>query len=433
LVKAQNEASFGYRLLSKGGALEQLRVLMYSQDSSGLGSAYRTLAIALRLSLAVPDSSFLVLTDLPVFGRFDLPPNLDYIHYPGVPDEIKRSDGSANGRVVFDWKPLIRRKIILAAVESFDPHLVIVDKFPFGLRNEMYDALVRLRERRPGVKIVFGLEDIPDNNRTIPKVWGKAETQEMFRALYDEVWVYGARKIFNHAQEYAIPADIERKLVYTGYLKYRMRQTGDYEKLATKGSDPKWPLMLVIAGSGEEGYRLTDSYISFLETMKGDHKFQSRIVCSPGMSSFDILAFHSRVKKMSSVSIHQFYNDLDSYLHGATVVVSMSGYNACCQLLSFRKRSVIVPREGSPFGQLRRAQTFHRYGVTTMMHPTHLSAKNLGWEILKQIRSREVPAPEGDYSAIPLTGLDNIARRVIDLCGIPLRRRAAMSLAGEFA
>jgi predicted glycosyltransferase len=431
-AKAQNEMRFGYQLPSKGGTLEQLRVLMYSQDSSGLGSAYRTLAIALRLSHAVPDSSFLVLTDLPVFGRFELPPNLDYVHFPGVPDETGQADESANGHVVFDWKPLLRRKIILAAVESFDPHLVIVDRSPFGLRNELFDALVRLRERRPKVKVVLGLRDIPDNARTIQEAWDKVGTPETFRALYDEIWVYGTPKIFNHAQEYAIPTDIERKLVYTGYLKYGSKRNGFQKKLATEGIDLKRPLVLVIAGSGEDGYRLTDSYIGFLETRNGHYNFQSRIVCSPRMSLFDQLAFHSRVKRMSGVSIHQFHDDLDSYLYGATIVVSLSGYNTCCQFLSFRKRAVIMPRQDStfsPFGQLRRAQTFHRYGVATMMHPAHLTAKSLGQEVLKQIQ--QISAPEGDYSAISLTGLDNITRRVVDLCRIPLSHRTESSLAGD--
>jgi predicted glycosyltransferase len=404
---------------------------MYSHESSGLGSAYRTLAIASRLSSAFANSSFLVLTDLPIFGRFHLPPNLDYIHLPGAPDGTRPLNRVVNKPVHLEWRPLVRRKIIRAAAESYDPHLVIVDRLPFGLEDELYTALVRLREHRPHVKIIFGMRDIPDNNRTIQTTWQKAGTQQMFRALYDEVWVYGTRKIFDHAQEYPIPADIERKLVYTGYLQYQMKRTGDDGKLAAKGVDPRRPLLLVIGGSGEEGYRLTDSYISFLETLKGDRNFQSRIVCSPAMSSFDVLAFRSRVKKMSGVSIHQFHHDLDSHMVGATVVISMSGYNACCQLLSFRKRSLIVPREGSPFGQLRRAQMFHRYGVTTMVHPAYLSAKSLGWEILKQIKSRETPTTDGDYSAIPLTGLDNITRRVTDLCRISLHRRTETSLAGE--
>jgi predicted glycosyltransferase len=76
------------------------------------------------------------------------------------------------------------------------------------------------------VKIVLGLRDIPDNAWTIQAAWEEVETPETFRALYDEIWVYGTPKIFNHAQEYAIPTDIERKLVYTGYLKYGSKRIG---------------------------------------------------------------------------------------------------------------------------------------------------------------------------------------------------------------
>jgi predicted glycosyltransferase len=191
--------------------------------------------------------------------------------------------------------------------------------------------------------------------------------------------------------------------------------------------------VLVTAGSGEEGYRLTDSYISFLETLNGGRTFQSHIVYSPQMPAADKHALNSRVERMPGISVHQFHHDLDSYLHGATALVSMSGYNTCCQILSYRKRAVVVPRQSSSSSQLRRAETFQRYGVATMVHPERLTPEHLGQEILKQIGRKESTDSRDEYKAIPLTGLNNIARRVIDLCGIPLRRHAAMSLAGELA
>jgi hypothetical protein len=65
-----------------------------------------------------------------------------------------------------------------------------------------------------------------------------------------------------------------------------------------------------------------------------------------------------------------------------------------------------------------------------MVHPAHLTAESLGQEILKQMEQRKFPSAEKDYGAIPLTGLDNITRRVIDLCGIPARRHSAISQSG---
>lgn len=152
-----------------------LRILMYS---SGLGGAGRTLAIASHLSNACPGSSCLVLTDVPVFGLFLLPPNLDYIHLPDASEGEGGVNEPASRLQLGDTVLAIRRNIILATVESFDPHLVIVDGSPLELRNEMHTPLVRLRERHPGAKTILGLWDIPGDAGVIQTAWEEAGIEE---------------------------------------------------------------------------------------------------------------------------------------------------------------------------------------------------------------------------------------------------------------
>lgn len=62
-----------------------------------------------------------------------------------------------------------------------------------------------------------------------------------------------------------------------------------------------------------------------------------------------------------------------SYMKAADVVVSMAGYNTVCEILSLRKRAVIVPRVEPVQEQKIRAERMARLGAFKMIHPSDLT------------------------------------------------------------
>ncbi len=63
----------------------------------------------------------------------------------------------------------MRGSIIQHTAEIFDPHLFLVDKEPLGLRGEVRDTLVMLKER--GTRLVLGLRDVMDEPVSLLDEW----------------------------------------------------------------------------------------------------------------------------------------------------------------------------------------------------------------------------------------------------------------------
>ncbi len=57
-------------------------ILMYSHDTYGLGHIRRTMAIA--SNLRAPGVNVIIITGSPIAGRFDFPPQVDFIRIPGM-------------------------------------------------------------------------------------------------------------------------------------------------------------------------------------------------------------------------------------------------------------------------------------------------------------------------------------------------------------
>ncbi len=390
-----------------------MRILMYS---SGMGGACSTLAIASHLSELSPSTSFLILTDLPVFGRFRLPLNLDYLHIPRLSGSVASSDEPTSRFISDDSALEIRRRLVAAAIESYDPHLVIVDRRPLGIANELEEPLYALRKRRPQTRIVAGLWDVSERSHEMLDRDAEEDVCDALRALFDEIWLYGPPDLYISSNRGSIDPELAEKAYFTGYLRYAAQTDDVNQKLASEGIDPEQPLVLVTIGSGGKGYAVVDEYLNFIEQdLSSDAaNFQTHIVCGPMMSTAEKKSLDDRVAVLDSVTIDRFHKDLTPYVHAASVVVSTAGYNTCCQILSFKKRAVVVPRGNENREQIVRAEFLQERGLVEMIHPDDLDAKLLGTKVLEQLSESLGEQDLEKYRSVTLDGLENIAKRVIE-------------------
>ena len=87
-----------------------------------------------------------------------------------------------------------------------------------------------------------------------------------------------------------------------------------------------------------------------------------------------------------------------------------------CELLSFGKRALIVPRAGPRREQLIRAERFHALGLVEMVHPQDLSPDVLSdW-------FRQDPAPGPPARRVDLHGLDRIVGMIQEMLALTRRR-----------
>src|SRR5207244_11200367 len=103
---------------------------------------------------------------------------------------------------------------------------------------------------------------------------------------------------------------------------------------------------------------------------------------------------------------------------GADRGMAMGGYKACCEILSFEKRALIVPRVAPEAEQWIRAQRLRDLGLVEVLHPDALSPGALSAWL-----ARDLGPPPPIRQRLDLGGLHRIRGLV---AGLPARTGAAV-------
>ena len=340
------------------------KILLYSHDTFGLGHLRRSMTIAHSLVARHKKLSVLILTGSPIIGAYDFRSRVDFVRVPGV---IKLRNGNytaLNLHIKIDETIELRRSIIERTAEVFDPDVLIVDKEPNGLHGEVSGALDMLKAR--GTKLVLGLRDVLDEPSVLRKEWRRKHSMETVRSAYDEVWVYGHKALYKPLTGLKVPADVEQKTVYTGYLPRPLTQAG---------STQHWPsivdqdFLLVMTGGGGDGAELVDWVLRTYETGRA-LPWPALFVLGPFMALEEREAFRERASKLRNVDVIVFHNQAEQLVERARAVVCMGGYNTFCEVLTYDKPALIVPRTHPRREQLIRASRAQELGLARMLPGT---------------------------------------------------------------
>jgi predicted glycosyltransferase len=117
----------------------------------------------------------------------------------------------------------------------------------------------------------------------------------------------------------------------------------------------------------------------------------------------------ARAAESAGVSVHRVVPELRAHIAFADCVISMAGYNTCCDLLTFRRPSVIVPRPGPSQEQTIRTQRLDDWGVANVLDPDEADPHRFASAIVAALDGPPPPA-----APISLGGLD-AAVRAFDL------------------
>ena len=97
---------------------------------------------------------------------------------------------------------------------------------------------------------------------------------------------------------------------------------------------------------------------------------------------------------------------------GAQAVVSMGGYNTVCEILSFDKPALVVPRTVPREEQLIRASRASELGLFDMLLPEDAENPAKMAAALKALPNRAPPSVNA--RGLKLDGLENISRRIAE-------------------
>jgi predicted glycosyltransferase len=379
---------------------DQSRVLIYSHDTFGLGHLRRCRTIAHALVDKHRDMSVLILSGSPIIGSFDFRARVDFVRVPGV---IKRRNGeytSLNLHVEIEETLAMRSSIMTHTAEIFDPDLFIVDKEPLGLRGELQSTLHMLKRR--GTALVLGLRDVMDDPDLLAPEWERKNVVPSLEELYDEMWVYGLPEICDPLEGIELPASVRKRMRYTGYLR---RTVPD---LPTAGPDtPDGPYILVTPGGGGDGEALVDWVLRAYEHDRS-LPYRALIVLGPFMHTDAQAEFMARADALSNVTAITFEAQLERLMARAVGVVAMGGYNTFCEILSFDKRALIVPRTVPRMEQHIRASRAQQIGLVSMLADDGIRDPMAMAQALRDLPHQRPPS----QVTVPglLDGLDNVNR-----------------------
>src|SRR2546430_7090462 len=379
------------------------RILVYSHDTFGLGNIKRMLEISKHLVATYSDVSVLIISGSPMVHAFRISSRIDYIKLPCL---TRTLDGVYDVKFLglrYDDTIRLRATLITNALLDFAPDLILVDKKPFGVSNELAPGLRLLHGRGALPKVVLLLRDILDDQETTTATSEGNHHHAAVQSFYDRILVVGSPEIFNLATEYKFPASSGSKVQFCGYLR-RDRGSQTREQIRGELGVHDEPLVLVTGGGGEDGYQLLTNYVHGLSHLPRETKIETLLICGPEMSEQNRRRMRLAAAHPGLV-IQEFNNDMMGCMDAADLVVSMAGYNTVCEILSLRKRAIVVPRVRPVQEQWMRAERLARLGVLRAIHPDQVTPMKLMRAV-----TEELNVDEGGSQKADKVDLDGMAR-----------------------
>ncbi|MFT4708292.1 MAG: putative glycosyltransferase [Ascidiaceihabitans sp.] len=376
------------------------RVVLYSHDTFGLGHLRRSRALASALTQSDTVQSAIILTGSPVAGRFTFPERVDHVRLPGV---TKLPDGSYISQTLgLDIEEItsLRAGLIESAIEQYAPDLLIVDKEPTGFRGELLPTLKRLKADGK-TKIVLGLRDVLDEPKVLATEWARKGAIEATEEFYDDIWIYGVKSVYDPTTGLDLSPETRDRMHWTGYLRREITDPTD---------TPEDPYILITPGGGGDGKAMVDLVLAAYE-QDPDLSPRALLVYGPFLSGEVREEFETRVAKLNGrVTALGFESRMEALFANAEGVVCMGGYNTFCEVLSFDKRAVIVPRTVPRLEQWLRASRAEDLGLVRM-----LDEKRDGMtpqSMIKAIRALPSQGKPSDAGADGLLdGLEDVIQR----------------------
>jgi predicted glycosyltransferase len=396
---------------------QRTRIALYSPGIVGLGHLRRNLLIAQVLAESHLKSVNLMVTEAREASAFVncMPPGVDCMTLPGL---SKGVDGICKPRYLdLPLKEVIalRGRTIRAALKDFKPELLLVDNLPRGAYRELDPALKQLKAAGH-TRCVLGLRDVLDEPWSVHRDWFRWKFEEAIDAFYEAIWVYGDPAIYNMIDEYRFPPSIASKIRFVGYLDQRTRVRfagGQTPDLAENGLLPPGRLMLCLLGGGQDGDRLAETFseAKFPEDACGV------IVTGPFMSAQTQKRLLERSATNPRLRVLNFIKEPTMLVERAERVIAMGGYNTVCEVLSFKKRSLIVPRTKPRREQIIRAERLRNLGLIDLLEGEHLSPS-----ALTEWMARDLPPLQTDIK-LNMGGLDRLPELAGEVLGRVPRKR----------
>ena len=385
------------------------KIIVYSHDTFGLGSIRRMLAIVQQIAQSMEEVSILVISGSAMMHAFRISPGIDYIKLPCLARDAAGAYAPKTLGVSYQQLLNLRSDLIFNTFLSFEPDMVLVDKKPLGVQDELAPVLEVLRRRANRPKLVLLLRDILDDPSKTAEIWRNNSYHQIINELYDRVLILGTREVFDTVNEYKFPMMSQIRSHYCGYVaKRRPRRSATDIRESLEMGNRK--ILLVTAGGGEDGRHIFDTALDAIEGYRLNDTYTCLMFPGPEMQRADLEAISKRIGNTPNTIQMDFSGDFISYLEAADIVVSMGGYNTVAELMTVDTLAIVIPRVEPCSEQWIRAKRFSRMGLIEMLDPRLLDADGL----VKAIRNADTKRPRSTIRR-DLTGASAVVDHVREL------------------
>eukprot|EP01062_Namystynia_karyoxenos_P044536 TRINITY_DN32853_c0_g1_i1.p1 TRINITY_DN32853_c0_g1~~TRINITY_DN32853_c0_g1_i1.p1 ORF type:complete len:375 (+),score=77.05 TRINITY_DN32853_c0_g1_i1:89-1126(+) len=277
-------------------AAEKLRVFMYEPSSRPALGHLRRLKLLADYIGASYEACIALATALPV----RLPEGMQLVKLPGKPDP----------------------SAVYAAIEDFDPHLVIVDFKPKGFRGELEDWLkrgkrcVRIHTQRDVIEEPSALSRLWGSEST---QWGVSDGMQAVSDYYAEVWAVGNDSDVSPFE--GLPGCEDVQLVRLGYFSEATRCSPN----PVLPFPPEVPFVVVAGGGGSTAADMYSVVIAAhrQRAMQGCTALpRCAIVCGPFLPAADFAAISAAGAALSGRVVVLREADVACLLRGPPVAGS---------------------------------------------------------------------------------------------------------------
>jgi predicted glycosyltransferase len=197
--------------------------------------------------------------------------------------------------------------------------------------------------------------------------------------------------------------EVADKVRFTGYLK---RTVPEHAESIEGHRVPSEDFILVTPGGGGDGAELVDWVLSAYEHDPGLPR-HAVLLMGPFMPAEQRASFQERASRDSRLQAITFEARVEPFFERASAVVAMGGYNTFCEILSFGKPALIVPRTAPRREQYLRAERAESLGLVRMLPDDGIRAPGRMAEHLRSLPSW--PRPRAERLPGLLDGLERIA------------------------
>jgi predicted glycosyltransferase len=365
---------------------------------------------------AAPKPSILIATSAEHADDLGVPPDgVDVLKIPAI--RKLDNDRYAARRLPIPEADLraLRSKLLSAAVESFRPDIVLVDKHPMGVKGELRGALAVHRSH--GGRTVLGLRDILDHSEAVRREWTSHDIMTLIAEHYDHVLVYGERGVFDSVSAYEFPPSVADRTTFCGYV-CRSPGVGRVGPPPVDAKGPALAKILATVGGGEDGFSRAKV---FIEAAK-NAPWNATVVAGP-CGAADERHTLRRLAEGAGVAYHTFLPDLSERVGRVDALVCMGGYNTLVEALSKGTPTVCLPRVSPRLEQLMRASAFARLGLLQVLQPEQLEAGKLEDLVNEVLNWSRFDLACRARAALGFAGAERAAACLVELA----RRRDAAS------